>query len=316
MGKWLVTGGAGFIGGHLAESLVAGGYQVRVLDNFSTGRRENLNRVQNQIEIIDGSITDPEIVRKAVQGVECIAHLAALPSVQRSVEEPLASHEVCATGTLNVLDAARRAGVRRLIYAASSSAYGDIPGTVRSEDDPVAPMSPYAAAKLAGEHYCQCFTKVYGLETVRLRFFNIFGPRQDAKSPYSGVIALFVAAMAHGQTPTIYGDGLQSRDFTYVGNAVQAVVRAGESPVTVGKVYNIGNGASTTILDLVQHLNQLLGLQIKPRFEPPRAGDVRNSQADISWARGDFGYDPRITFGEGLRLTLDDYQRAGGVNPR
>jgi UDP-glucose 4-epimerase len=307
MVKCLVTGGAGFIGSHLVEGLLEQGHQVRVLDDFSTGKPGNLQAVQ-QVEIVKGSITDLPAVAAALKGMDWVCHMAALPSVQRSVEEPAATHEVCATGTLNVLDAARKAGVRRVVYAASSSAYGDTPGSIRTEDDPVAPLSPYAAAKLAGEHYCRCFTTVYGLETVRLRFFNIFGPRQDARSPYSGVIALFVGAMSAGRTPTVHGDGLQSRDFTYVANAVQAVIKAAQAPAAVGNVYNVGNGASTSVLDLVRHLNQLLGSNIQPQFGPARSGDVRHSQADISRARRDLGYEPAISFPEGLRRTLEAHR--------
>jgi UDP-glucose 4-epimerase len=306
----LVTGGAGFIGSHLVEGLLARGHQVRVLDDLSTGNRANLQNVRDRVELIEGSVTDPAAVARAVQGREVVYHLAALPSVVRSVEEPVLSHEICATGTVRVLDAARRSGVRRLVYAASSSAYGDIEGAVRREDEPVSPMSPYAAAKLAGEHYCRCFTTVYGLETVRLRFFNIFGPRQDPKSPYTGVIALFIAALAAGRRPRIDGDGLQSRDFTYVENVVQALTKAADAPAAVGNVYNIGNGGSTTILDLVKHLNQLLGSDVQPEFGPPRPGDVRHSQADITLARRDLGYEPTVSFVEGLRRTLDAY-RAG-----
>jgi UDP-glucose 4-epimerase len=238
-----------------------------------------------------------------------IYHLAALPSVVKSVEEPLACHEICATGTLLVLDAARRAGVRRLIYAASSSAYGDQPGDTRTEDDALIPLSPYAAAKLAGEHYCASCTVVYGLETVRLRFFNVFGPRQDAKSPYSGVIALFIDALSAGRKPTIFGDGLQARDFVYVSNVVDALYRAAHTPGIGGKVYNIGSGGSTTILELVEHLNRLLGSKITPVHAPARAGDVRISQADISKARTELGYDPTITFAEGLQRTLEYARR-------
>jgi UDP-glucose 4-epimerase len=303
----LVTGGAGFIGSHVVDNLIDSGHRVRVLDDLSTGKAVNLRRVQDRVELIDGSITDVPTVQTAVRGADWVVHLAALPSVQRSVEAPEASHEVCATGTLHVLNAARQAGVRRVVYAASSSAYGDTPGSVRTETDPIAPLSPYAAAKMAGEHYCKCFTTVYGLETVRLRFFNIFGPRQDARSPYSGVIALFIAAMSAGKSPTVHGDGLQSRDFTYVDNAVQAVMKAAEAPEAVGNVYNIGNGLSTSVLDLVRELNLLLGKQIQPVFGPPRAGDVRNSQADISRARRDLGYEPTISFAEGLRRTLQAY---------
>jgi UDP-glucose 4-epimerase len=260
--------------------------------------------------MVVGSITDRIKVDAAVAGCEIVYHLAALPSVVKSVEDPLASHEICATGTLQVLDAARRAGVRRVVYAASSSAYGDQPGAVRREEDALMPLSPYAAAKLAGEHYCSCCTVVYGLETVRLRFFNVFGPRQDAKSPYSGVIALFIDAMCSGRTPTIFGDGLQGRDFVYVDNVVQALCRAGQAADAVGKVYNIGNGRSTTILDLVGHLNRLLGTKVSPQHAPARAGDVRQSEADITRARRDLGYEPAVPFEEGLARTLADYLRA------
>jgi UDP-glucose 4-epimerase len=304
----LVTGGAGFIGSHLTEALVAQDYQVRVFDNLSTGKLANLATAGDRVELIQGSITDAAAVDRAVKGCEVVFHLAALPSVARSVEAPLESHEACATGTVNVLDAARRLGARRVVYAASSSAYGDIPGAVRVESEPVSPMSPYAAAKLAGEFYCRCFTTVYRLETVRLRFFNIFGPRQDASSPYSGVIAIFAAMMKEGRTPRVDGDGLQSRDFTYVANAVQAVVKAADAPAAVGNVYNIGNGASITVLDLIKHLNDLLGTRIQATFGPPRAGDVRHSQADITQARRDLGYDPQIPFQEGLRRTLEWYR--------
>jgi UDP-glucose 4-epimerase len=308
----LVTGGAGFIGSHLVDGLLARGDRVRVLDDLSTGKDANLRGVANRIELVRGSITDPAVVGTAVKGCQVVYHLAALPSVARSVEDPLATHDICVTGTLHVLDAARKAGVRRVIFAASSSAYGDIPGAVRSEDEPVSPMSPYAAAKLAGEFYCRCFTTVYGLETVRMRFFNIFGPRQDASSPYSGVIALFIAALAAGRTPRIDGDGLQSRDFTYVENAVQAVLKAAAAPGASGNVYNIGNGASTSVLDLVKALNQLLGTNIQPVHGAARAGDVRHSQADITRARRDLGYEPTVTFVEGLRRTLEAHRAAGG----
>jgi UDP-glucose 4-epimerase len=303
----LVTGGCGFIGSHLVEGLLGQGHDVRVLDDLSTGKEANLAAVHGRVDLRRGSITDPAVVREAVRDREVVFHLAALPSVARSVEEPVASHEACATGTLYVLDAARQAGVRRVVYAASSSAYGDTPGAVRTEDDPLAPLSPYAAAKLAGEHYCRCFTVVYGLETVRLRFFNIFGPRQDPRSPYSGVIALFAAAMAEGRAPRIDGDGQQSRDFTYVENAVQAVMKAATAPAAVGNVYNIGVGSSTSVLQLVAELNKLLGKQIQPTHGPPRPGDVRHSQADISRARRDLDYAPAISFAEGLRRTLEAF---------
>jgi UDP-glucose 4-epimerase len=302
--KSLVTGGSGFIGSHLVEGLLARGQSVRVLDDFSTGNRANLEAVRGRIELLEGSVTDPATVRAVVQGCTTVYHLAALPSVAKSVEDPVQSHAIAATGTLHVLDAARQAGVRRLVYAGSSSAYGDQPGAVRTEDDGLMPLSPYAAAKLAGEHYCSCWTAVYGLETVRLRFFNVFGPRQDPKSPYSGVIALFIAAMSAGRAPTIFGDGLQARDFVYVADVVQALMKAAQAPAAVGNVYNIGSGGSTTVLDLVQQLNSLLGTRIAPVHAPPRAGDIRLSQADISRARRDLSFDPAVTFKEGLARTL------------
>ncbi|MBI3406892.1 MAG: SDR family oxidoreductase [Planctomycetes bacterium] len=306
MRKCLVTGGAGFIGSHLVDNLLSAGWKVAVLDDLNTGKAANLQTAATRIEQFHASLLDAAAVERAVAGCEVVFHIAALPSVARSVVDPLRSHEVCATGTLKVLDAARRAGVRRVVYAASSSAYGGTPGTIRREDDAIAPLSPYAAAKLAGEHYCQAFTASYGLETARLRYFNIFGPRQDADNPYAGVIALFCKLMLEGRTPTIQGDGLQSRDFTYVANAVQATIKAANAPAAVGQVYNIGNGANTTVLDLVKSLNKLLGVNIEPTFGPPRAGDVRHSQADISRARRDLGYEPSVTFLEGLRRTLDD----------
>src|SRR4029077_7865463 len=290
---------------HLVESLLAEGWHVRVLDNLSTGRWSNLEPVRNRIEFVSGSITDAGAVRQAVVDREVVFHLAALPSVARSVEDPLTTHEICATGTLQVLDAARGAGVRRVVYAASSSAYGSSPGSLRTEDDATLPLSPYAASKLTGEHYCQVCTAVYGLETVRLRFFNVFGPHQRADSPYTGVIALFCKAMIEGRIPTIHGDGLQSRDFTYVANSVQALLKAADAPAASGKVYNIGNGATTTVLDLLRHLNQILGTNTQGIFVPPRPGDVRHPQADIPRARRELGYEPSVSFAEGLQRTLD-----------
>ena len=311
----LVTGGAGFIGSHLVEQLLGNGWNVRVLDNLSTGKANNLKSLAQQIDFIQGSINDTSVLRPAVAGCDVVFHLAALPSVARSLVDPMTTHEVCATGTLSVLDAARQMGVRRVIYAASSSAYGGTPGALRSESDPVAPLSPYASSKLSGELYCQSFTTVYGLETVRLRFFNIFGPRQDARSPYTGVIALFAAAMLAGKRPSVQGDGLQSRDFTYVENAVQAVIRAADAPAAIGKVYNIGNGGATTVLDLVAHLNTILDTNLAPVHTPARAGDVRHSQADISQARTDLGYEPRVDFVEGSaphRRGIERLMRAEG----
>lgn len=302
--KCLVTGGAGFIGSHLTERLLEANHEVVVLDDLSTGKPTNLSGVMNRIRLIEGSIVDTGTVDRAVEGCEVIFHLAALPSVKRSVENPAATHAVCTTGTFNVLDAARRLGVRRVVYAASSSAYGDTPGDIRVETDPVSPLSPYAAAKLAGELYCRSFSKVYPLETVRLRFFNIFGPRQDPNSPYSGVIPIFCKRMKAGQRPRIDGDGLQSRDFTYVANAVQAVFQAATASAASGKVYNVGTGGTVNLLELVKHLNEILGTRLEPEHGPPRPGDVRFSKANIDQARKDLGYDPQISFLEGLRRTV------------
>jgi UDP-glucose 4-epimerase len=304
----LVTGGAGFIGSHLVEGLTARGWRVRVLDDLSTGLRANLDHVRPAPEVLEGGVADAAAVRRAVAGISVVFHLAALASVQRSVEKPMDTHRVCADGTLAVLDAARQAGVRRVVYAGSSSAYGIPPGEVQTEDDPVSPLSPYAAAKLAGEMYAQAFAATYGLETVRLRFFNIFGPRQRADSPYSGVIALFTAALTAGRTPTIFGDGLQSRDFTFVSDVVQALLRAAEVPGVSGRVYNVGTGRAVNLLELVAALNRLLGTNLSPQHAPARAGDVRHSRADIRRARRDLGYEPAVSFEEGLAQTLQWYR--------
>src|SRR5262245_43375802 len=291
----LVTGGAGFIGSHLVEALTAAGRPVRVFDDFSTGMRTNLERLGSTVEIVTGDVADPAAVERAMRGVKVVYHLAALASVARSVETPAVTHRACCTGTLHVLDAARKAGVRRLVFAASSSAYGGASSADgQKEDAPMRPLSPYAAAKLAGELYLQAFAHTYGIETVALRFFNIFGPRQRADSPYSGVIALFIAAMTEGRTPTVHGDGLQSRDFTYVANAVQALRRAADTPGVSGRVYNVGTGASITVLDLVAALNELLGTSIEPTYGPSRAGDVRFSRANISRIKAELGYAPEV----------------------
>lgn len=305
----LVTGGAGFIGSHLVETLAAQGRKVRVFDDFSTGMRSNLEAIRPAPEIVSGDLSNAADVENAARGTDVIFHLGALASVARSVDKPLDTHRVCTTGTVHVLDAARRLGVRRVVFAASSSAYGDVQSDVQHETDPVKPLSPYAAAKLAGELYAQAFAASFpGLETVCLRFFNVFGPRQRDDSPYSGVIALFTGAMVAGKTPTIFGDGLQSRDFVYVANAVQALIKASQSPSAPGKVFNIGTGRSITVLDLVATLNRLLGTKITPNFAPPRAGDVRDSRADISAARRDLGYEPTVLFEQGLEQTLRWYQ--------
>ncbi len=301
----LVTGGAGFIGSHLVEALTAAGRRVRVLDDFGTGVADNLAGVRPAPEVVTGDVADPAAAAKAVAGAGVVFHLAALASVAKSLDAPHETHRACATGTLTVLDAARRAGVRRVVYAASSSAYGVPPRDVQTEDDPVMALSPYAAAKLAGELYAQSFAASFGLETVRLRFFNVFGPRQRADSPYSGVIALFAAALSAGRTPVVHGDGLQSRDFVYVGDVVRALTSAAEAPGVAGKVYNIGTGRRTTVLDLVAALNRLLGTAVVPSHGPARPGDVRHSLADISRARRDLGFEPAVAFEEGLGRTLN-----------
>jgi UDP-glucose 4-epimerase len=306
----LVTGGAGFIGSHLVEALTALGRPVRVLDNFSTGLRSNLATIRPAPEIIEADLTDSPAVEQAMREVEVVYHLGALPSVQRSVEAPALTHAGCATGTLHVLDAARRAGVRRVVYAASSSAYGGQTSPDGQREDALPrPLSPYAAAKLAGELYLQAFAATYALETVSLRFFNIFGPRQRADSPYSGVIALFMDAMSEGKTPSIHGDGLQSRDFTYVANVVQALQKAADAPGVSGQVFNIGTGRSVTLLDLVAGLNRLLAKTIAPQHGPARAGDVRYSLANIDRARRSLGYEPFVSFEDGLERTLRWYRQ-------
>jgi nucleoside-diphosphate-sugar epimerase len=301
----LVTGGGGFIGSHLVEALVERGDTVRVLDDFSTGNPENLEGVSGQVEIITGDVTDLETVREAMNGVELVFHQAALASVPRSVADPLATNRVCVNGTLNVLLAARDAGVRRVVYAASSSAYGNSARLPKTETDPTAPLSPYAVAKLAGEQYCAAFTEVYRLETVRLRYFNVFGPRQTPDSPYAAVIPLFIRALTNGTSPTLFGDGEQSRDFTFVADVVRANLLAGDAPGVAGRVYNIACGRRTSLRELVAHLNALLGTQIAPVHASPRPGDVRHSQADISRACKDLGYQPTTEVRAGLGRCLE-----------
>jgi UDP-glucose 4-epimerase len=310
----LVTGGAGFIGSHLVEELQRRGQPVRVFDDFSTGLRSNLAHLQTQPEIVEGSLTDTFAVARAMRGVGVIYHLGALASVARSVENPAGTHAACATGTLNLLDAARKSGVRRVVYAASSSAYGGASAGEAGQrvDQAASAKSPYAAAKLAGELYMEAFAHTYGIETVRLRFFNIFGPRQRSDSPYSGVIALFTKAMVDGESPKIHGDGKQSRDFTYVGNAVQALTRAADAPEVSGNVYNVGTGLTVTVNGLVAALNRVLGTDIEPTYVPTRAGDVKFSMADITRTRDDLGYDPTVTFEDGLTRTVEWYLETTG----
>jgi UDP-glucose 4-epimerase len=311
MPTYLVTGGAGFIGSHLVEALLARGDKVRVLDNFATGKLDNLVAVADEVELISGDVRDEAAVARAVAGCEVVFHQAALASVPRSVEDPLGTHATCATGTLVVLHEARKAGVRRLVYAASSSAYGNQPQPQKRESDLPSPLSPYAAAKLAGESYCAAFWHSYGFETVALRYFNVFGPRQDPSGPYAAVIPLFIKALLAAQQPTIFGDGLQTRDFTYVENVVAANLRAAQASAAAGQVFNVGNGAAISLLDLMAELNAVLGTAVEPIFQPARAGDVRDSLADISRSREVLGYEPGVSLAEGLRRTVEYYRAAG-----
>lgn len=305
---YVVTGGAGFIGSHLVERLLRDGHRVRVVDNFSTGKRENLASMLDDIEFYEASITDRAALDRAFAGADYVLHQAALPSVPRSIAEPLMTNEYNVTGTLNVLLAARDAGVKRVGYAASSSAYGDIEGEFKREDMPPRPLSPYGVSKLAGEYYCQAFTAVYGLETVALRYFNVFGPRQDETSQYSAVIPLFITAMLRGEAPVIYGDGLQSRDFTYIDNVVYGNLLALKAPQAAGQVMNLATGGKITLLDLVDKLNALLGTSYEPRFEAARSGDIKHSRADINRAGELLGYEPIVDFDEGLARTLEWYR--------
>jgi UDP-glucose 4-epimerase len=309
MRTFLVTGGAGFIGSHIASTLVERGDRVRVLDNLITGHLSNLDAIRDRIDFIQGDVADAKVVAEAVRGVDCVFHEAALASVPWSVERPLDTNAASATGTMTVLDAARRAGVRRVVYAASSSAYGDQPTRIKRETDLPSPISPYGAAKLAAEYYCQAFAATYGFETVCLRYFNVFGPRQDPNSPYSAVIPLFITAMLSGGQPVIFGDGLQSRDFVFVGDVVQANLLAADAPGVSGRVMNVANGRSIDLLTLIKLLNRLLGTQVQPKHEDPRPGDVRESLADITLARNLLGYDPKIDFEEGLRRSIDYYRQ-------
>ncbi len=307
MVTYLVTGGAGFIGSHLAEALVKRGETVRVVDNFATGSRNNIAPLEGRVEVFERDITKPDQLPDVFQGVDYVLHQAAIPSVPRSVADPLNCHENCATGTLNVLIAARDAGVKRVVYAASSSAYGDADSEFKSEDMAPQPLSPYAVAKLSGEQYCQVFYQVYGLETVAIRYFNVFGPRQDPASPYSAVIPLFMTAMLAGKAPTIYGDGTQSRDFTYIENIIHGNLLAcsADRERVAGQVINVACGDSISLLDLVDALNELLHTSINPTFAPPRKGDVKRSRAAIGKAQELLGYQPVVPFAEGLARTLE-----------
>ncbi|WP_435022661.1 SDR family oxidoreductase (plasmid) [Tundrisphaera sp. TA3] len=304
-GRVLVTGGAGFIGSHLVEALISRGTPVRVIDNLATGRRSNLAHLGDGFEWVEGDLSDLAACESAMSGVDAVLHQAAIPSVPRSVAEPIESHASGPTATLNVLEAARRAGVRRVVFAASSSAYGETAELPKHEGMVPDPLSPYAAGKLAGEHYIRVYARTMGVDGVSLRYFNVFGPRQDPSSPYSGVISLFSKAMAEGRAPIIYGDGGQTRDFTYVANVVEANLRALDFPGKLGgAAINVGTGRRISLLDLVAAINDSLGTDLVPEFRPDRPGDVRDSQASLDRARALIGYEPIVDFEEGLRRTL------------
>jgi nucleoside-diphosphate-sugar epimerase len=304
MSHYLVTGGAGFIGSHLAEELVRRGHTVRVLDNLSTGKRRNLDHIPG-VDLLEGDLADPDACAAAVRDVDYVLHQGAIPSVPRSVKDPVASNRANIDGSLNILVAARDAQVKRLVYAGSSSAYGDTPTLPKREDMPTRPLSPYALQKLVAEQYCQMFTRLYGLETVTIRYFNVFGPRQDPGSPYSGVISLFSTALLEQRQPTIYGDGEQTRDFTYVANVVDGVLRACTAEQASGEVINVATGGRISLNELLRTMNRIVGTDITAKYVESRAGDVRDSQADIAKAQRLLGYMPLVQLEEGLRRTLE-----------
>ena len=308
MTSFLVTGGAGFIGSHIATKLVERGDHVRVYDNLSTGHRDNLAHIADKIDFVEGDLLDFSAVQQAMSGIDIVFHQAALASVPRSVAAPLASHAACATGTLHVLEAARGADVRRVVYAGSSSVYGDQAVSPKSESLLPAPLSPYAAAKLSGEYYCQAYTNTFGLETVTIRYFNVFGPRQDPNGEYAAVIPLFVTAMIAGDRPTIFGDGTQSRDFTYVENVVAGNLAAATAAGAAGRTFNVACGQQTNLLELVAAINRVLDTDIQPMFADPRPGDVHESRADITAARDVLGYSPTVAFDDGLRRSIEFYR--------
>ena len=315
MAHYLVTGGAGFIGSHLAEELVRRGHQVRVADSLITGKRSNLDHI-TEIEFLEGDLADVDVARRAVQGCDYVLHQAAIPSVPRSVKDPITSHRANVDGTLNVLVASRDAGVKRVVFAASSAAYGDTPTLPKHENMPTNPLSPYALQKVIGEEYLRLFTRLYGLETVAIRYFNVFGPRQDPSSPYSGVISVFATALLENRSPTIFGDGSQSRDFTYVTNVVDGVLRACEAKGASGEVINVATGGRITLNQLFDEMKKLVGATVTPIYAEPRRGDVRDSQADITKARALLGYEPVASFEEGLRKTVEWYRTENIATPR
>jgi nucleoside-diphosphate-sugar epimerase len=307
MAHYLVTGGAGFIGSHLSEELVRRGHRVRVADSLITGKRDNLAHISG-VDFLEGDLADLEVARRAVEGCDFVLHQAAIPSVPRSVKDPLTSNRANVDGTLNVLVASRDAGVKRLVFAASSSAYGDTPTLPKHEKMPTNPLSPYALQKVIGEEYLRMFTRLYGMETVAIRYFNVFGPRQDPTSPYSGVISVFATALLENRPPTIFGDGTQTRDFTYVANVVDGVLRACQAPGASGEVINVATGGRISLNQLFEEMRKMVGGTVSPIYAEGRKGDVRDSQADITKARDLLGYEPIVSFEEGLKKTVDWYR--------
>lgn len=306
----LVTGGAGFIGSHLASRLLRDGHEVRVLDNFSTGARSNLTPLGDSIELVEGDIQSYERAHNAVQGCEVVFHQAALPSVPRSIQDPLTSHAVNVIGTLNILLASRDSGVRRVVYASSSSIYGSNRTLPKQEDQAPMPIAPYAVAKLASEGFCRSFSEVYGLETVALRYFNVFGPGQDPLSQYAAVIPRFITALVEGESPVVYGDGEQSRDFTYIDNVIAANLLAADADGASGKTFNIACGDRISLNHLLEQLREIIGTDVQASHLEPRPGDVKHSLADISRAREQLGYEPLVDFDTGLRRTVEHHQNA------
>ena len=309
MAVYVVTGGGGFIGSHIVENLVRQRNTVKVIDDFSTGKRGNVEAFKNDVEIIEADLAETKNLTQFLKGTDYVIHQAAIPSVPKSILDPLKSHNANVNGTLNLLLACRDAGVKRVVYASSSSLYGDSPTLPKHESMMPNPLSPYGAQKLFAEMYCQVFTKAYGLETVSLRYFNVFGPRQDSTSQYSGVLALFIPAVLQGRRPTIYGDGLQSRDFTYVQNVVEANLLACKVPGIGGQVFNVACGERITVNSMLHQINKIVGVDISPVYAEPRSGDIKHSQADITRAREHLGYEPKVSFEEGLRATVEWYRK-------
>ncbi len=310
MAMYLVTGGAGFIGSHLVEALLARGESVRVADNFSSGTRAN---IPAGVDVVEGDLAAPGIATRAMTGVDYVLHMAAVPSVPRSVADPIGTNHDNVDATLQVLVAARDAGVRRVVFSGSSAEYGDSPDLPKREDMVPTPVTPYGLQKLIGEQYCRMFTSLYGLETVSLRYFNVFGPRQSPDSPYSGVISLFIHAFLRGQAPTVFGDGAQTRDFVYVSDVVSGVLRAATTPGVAGESINIATGRSVSVLQLVNALQQVVGTSVAPVFAPPRGGDVLHSQADITKARTRLAFEPAVSLEDGLRQTVAWFKQATPV---